>query len=88
MPSSELAIARIKKRVREGGHHVPEKDVRRRFSRGIDNFFNLYEPLFNSWFLFDNSKAEPVLVAKRHNSHKEILDVKLFSQIRKLRGNK
>ena len=41
IPSPELAIARIKDRVAEGGHNVPVEDVRRRFIRGIHNFFSL-----------------------------------------------
>ncbi len=45
IPSPELAIARIKDRVAEGGHTVPAEDVRRRFSRGMNNFFTLYESL-------------------------------------------
>ncbi|MBU0878491.1 MAG: zeta toxin family protein [Candidatus Omnitrophica bacterium] len=78
LPSAELAIARIKERVREGGHHVPAEDVRRRFTRGINNFFTQYEPVFDSWMLFDNSKAKPVLIAKRRNGRREVLNDGLF----------
>lgn len=88
IPSPELAIARIKERVSEGGHNVPAEDVRRRFERGISNFFNLYEPLLDSWTLFDNSKEKPVLIAKRRNGHKEIFDEALFELVKKSRGGK
>src|SRR3990167_4404493 len=67
IPSPDLAIERIKDRVAEGGHHVPAEDVRRRFVRGIRNFFKLYESMLDSWILFDNSKAKPHLIAKRRN---------------------
>lgn len=83
IPSPELAIARIKDRVAEGGHNVPAEDVRRRFSRGIDNFFNLYESLFDSWMLFDNSKAKPILIAKRKNGHREVINDTLFVMVQK-----
>ncbi len=83
LPGVELAIARIKERVQEGGHYVPAEDVRRRFVRGINNFFNLYESLFNSWMLFDNSKAKPALIAKRRNGNREMIDKKLFQIIQK-----
>lgn len=83
IPSPELAIARIKDRVVEGGHNVPADDVRRRFIRGIRNFFNLYEPLVDSWMLFDNSRAKPVLIAKRKNGYIEEVDEDLFITIRK-----
>lgn len=84
IPSPELAIARIKERVLDGGHNVPTQDVRRRFARGINNFFNLYDPLLDSWMLFDNSKAKPVLIAKRRNGHREILDEELFILVKKV----
>lgn len=83
IPSPELAIARIKDRVAEGGHNVPAEDVRRRFGRGINNFFQLYESIFDSWMLFDNSKAKPELIAKRRNDHIEVLNDNLFKTIQK-----
>ena len=83
IPSPELAIARIKDRVAEGGHHVPAEDVRRRFGRGIRNFFKLYEPLLESWMLFDNSRAKPLLIAKKRNGHREMVDKELFEKIQK-----
>ncbi len=83
IPSPELAIARIKDRVAEGGHNVPAEDIRRRFIRGIHNFFSLYEPLVGSWMLFDNSRAKPVLIAKRKNGHIEAIDEDLFRIIKK-----
>ena len=83
LPSAELAIARIKERVQEGGHHVPAEDIRRRFVRGINNFFTAYEPLFDSWMLFDNSKVRPILIAKRRNGHREVLNDSLFEIVQK-----
>lgn len=84
IPSPELAIARIKDRVAEGGHYVPADDVRRRFVRGIYNFFKLYEPLLDSWMLFDNSRAKPVLIAKKRNGHREVVNEELFKMTQKV----
>ena len=39
IPSAELALLRIRDRVESGGHNVPERDVRRRFSRSLGNLF-------------------------------------------------
>ena len=86
LPSPELAIARIKDRVAEGGHNVPVEDVRRRFVRGINNFFKLYESLFDTWTLFDNSRAKPLLIAKRKNNHVELGNAGLFKMIQKGAG--
>lgn len=82
IPTPSLAIARIKERVSEGGHHVPSQDVRRRFVRSIDNFFNLYEPLLDSWLLFNNAESLPILVAKRKNGQILVVDEKLFARIK------
>ena len=39
--SPEVAIARVASRVKKGGHHVPDQDVRRRFHRTLVNFESL-----------------------------------------------
>lgn len=84
IPNPDLAMVRIKERVLNGGHDVPCGDVRRRFSRSIDNFFNLYMPIVDSWMLFDNSKTKPILIAKKRNSREEILNERQFAIIREL----
>lgn len=86
IPSTELAIARIKDRVSEGGHHVPARDVRRRFSRGITNFFKFYRPLLDSWILLDNSSVMPGLIAKEKGSQLAIANEGLFGEITKNAG--
>ena len=59
MPDVKLARARIKQRVKDGGHDVPFEDVKRRFGRSRINFLKFYKPLCDSWILFDNSGAKP-----------------------------
>ena len=39
LPSADMAVARVKARVRQGGHNVPESVVRRRYGVGLRNFF-------------------------------------------------
>ena len=55
LDSVELAIERVRNRVAEGGHDVPEQAIRPRFARGWDNFLGLYRPLADSWRLYDGS---------------------------------
>lgn len=57
LPSPEIAIARVAQRVASGGHHVPASTIRRRFDRGLANFFRLYRPLADSWSVYDSSQA-------------------------------
>jgi predicted ABC-type ATPase len=60
----ELAIFRVADRVRQGGHPVPDETVRRRYSRGLVNFFQIYRPLANTWTLCDNSGKDLLVVAQ------------------------
>ena len=63
IPTVDLALTRVRGRVLEGGHDVPEPVVRRRFGRSIHNFLVRYRQLANSWTLFDNSGATPAVIA-------------------------
>lgn len=64
LASPELALDRVAGRVRSGGHHVPEVDVRRRYQRGLVNFAELYRPLANTWAVVDNTfPSGPILLA-------------------------
>lgn len=55
VPAVEVSIARVAARVASGGHHVPSETVRRRYQRGLRNFFDLYKPLANSWKMINNA---------------------------------
>lgn len=83
IPDANLAISRIKWRVSQGGHDVPESDVNRRFGRSISNFFKLYQSHADSWMLFDNSGLRPVLIAQRKNGKIEIINKSLYEKILK-----
>ena len=63
LPTPELAIERVARRVRAGGHNVAEVIIRRRYERGRVNFGALYTPLADTWEAYDNSGFEPYLVA-------------------------
>jgi predicted ABC-type ATPase len=64
LPSADMAVARVRTRVLEGGHHVPEETIRRRYETGLRNFFRIYRPLAASWRFYDNSvRGERRLIA-------------------------
>jgi predicted ABC-type ATPase len=65
LSSPDMAIDRVAARVILGGHHVPSDVIRRRYQRGLRNFFTLYQPLVDSWRVYDNSGWQPILVAQR-----------------------
>lgn len=53
--SPEMCIARVRNRVRAGGHHVPTEDIVRRFYRSKRNFWHTYKNLVDGWDLIHNS---------------------------------
>jgi predicted ABC-type ATPase len=78
LPSVEMAFARVAHRVSEGGHDIPEATIRRRFAAGLGNFFGLYQPLFDSWRLYNNSMTTPELVALETSGRTTVLNDDVF----------
>ena len=62
VPSVEFAIERVKLRVAQGGHNVPEQDIIRRFGRSWINFQQIYKSLADSWIVFDTSGNQPIIL--------------------------
>lgn len=80
IPDMVLAKERIKQRVRQGGHHVPDADVKRRLDRSLKNFFDLYLPLVDTWDIFDNSGMAPVWIVKFNDKRLHIIDKALYQR--------
>lgn len=86
--SPDEAVARVAGRVAQGGHGVPEADIRRRYVGGLKNFFNLYQELTSHWEFYDNtSDGKPILMASGASNETDIItDIKRWNLIRKLHG--
>jgi len=83
--SVELAKQRVKVRVNEGGHNIPEDVIERRYIRGIKNLFEIYLKNCDNVMLFDNSNKLPVLIAEKEiNENIQIIDENLFHQMNSL----
>ena len=67
IPTAEFAIERVKLRVSQGGHNIPEQDIRRRFERSWTNFQQIYKSLADSWIVFDTSENQPVIIDESEN---------------------
>src|SRR5437867_1910312 len=81
IPTSEMALARVADRVRQGGHDVPAAVVRRRFGRATRNFLKKYRPLLDSWILFDNSTETPQVIAVEEAGKIRIVNERLFATL-------
>ena len=81
--SPELAIERIRARVAAGGHDIPEETVRRRYSTGLQYFFQDYMPIVDRWILADNSAIPFRIVAQGWKDNMVVKDNLLFERIRR-----
>jgi predicted ABC-type ATPase len=55
LESPDLASQRVKQRVLKGGHPIPEHDIKRRYYRSKNKFWDHYKNLADKWFLAYNS---------------------------------
>lgn len=83
----KLALERIELRVRNGGHHIPEGIVRRRFDRSLPNFLRFYKLLADSWAIFDNSGEDPKMIAFEESGRLEIVNSDIFAVLMKYKGS-
>jgi predicted ABC-type ATPase len=65
LPSPEAALERVARRVREGGHGVPDDVVVRRYAAGLRNMRRLYFPMVDGALIYDNSDDRRTLIAER-----------------------
>ena len=62
LPNDEMAINRVKLRVAEGGHNIPENTIKRRYNKGWNNLNQHYKHIVDAWVVFDNSGEIPVIL--------------------------
>lgn len=84
----DVALSRIHQRVMKGGHDVPESAVRRRFDRSLSNFFREYQPVVDSWHLFDNTGSAPVTIAFRTERKPRIMNRDKYQRLIRRYGSK
>ena len=65
LPSPQIAVDRVARRVSAGGHAVPPEIVIRRYWTGLSNMRAFYLPLADVAAIYDNAAAEPILIAER-----------------------
>src|SRR5262249_24022023 len=82
LPNADLAVARVQNRVKQGGHNVPEDDIRRRHAAGVRNLFRLYQPITDAWWLYGASRLPPKLIASG-GPHLVVKQKRLYRRIEK-----
>lgn len=85
----DLAIERVKTRVKEGGHNIEKDVIKRRYKNGIRNLFDIYLPIVNEAMIFDNSAGKPDLIAEKTlETDVAIINEIKFNEIKKYYNEK
>lgn len=82
LDSEEMAISRVETRVREGGHHIPEEVIRRRYKSGIKKFFELFLPKVDNWLFVNNSGDTYEIIAEGAENEVSINDIEKWYAIK------
>ncbi|GGG94791.1 zeta toxin family protein [Pedobacter zeae] len=69
----ELAIERVKTRVLEGGHDIPEEVIRRRYIKGMRNLQQFIKNV-DFWFVLNNSKESLYFIAEGNKTEITIFE--------------
>jgi predicted ABC-type ATPase len=54
LASVELSIERVRRRVAQGGHDIPQDVIRQRFVRSSDYFEKYYKSTVDEWYVWDS----------------------------------
>jgi len=67
----------------EGGHDIPIETIERRYSNGLNNFFNIYMTIVNRWILVDNSTEKFEFIAEGSGSDVIVRSEIKWTQLKK-----
>ncbi len=78
-----VCIERIKERVLNGGHHISDEDVIRRYYRSKNNFWNIYRHLVKKWFLIYNADLNFIEFCAGSKENYKVNDHNIFNEFKK-----
>jgi predicted ABC-type ATPase len=58
LPTADISVERVQRRVAQGGHGVPEPVVRARFAKSLDYFGKYYQSIVDEWYIWDSHEGE------------------------------
>jgi len=81
LPDMQEAIKRVKQRVKNGGHNIPEDVIERRYLRGIKNLTRIYLPLADRWVVMDNSQEIATFISEQREDKIIIRNAEIWQKI-------
>ncbi len=81
IPDADFSKDRVRQRVEEGGHDIPDEAIYRRYPRIMNNLLNVYIPLCDKITCYNNSNPEPVLIFEINEVGSNIIDNNIYNEI-------
>jgi predicted ABC-type ATPase len=81
IPSAKFSAARVRQRVKSGGHDIPADAIARRYSRTVSNFEKVFIPLCDETYCYDSSNLVPIQVFEKKNGEQSIFDFVRYETI-------
>ncbi|SDX91341.1 AAA family ATPase [Hymenobacter psychrophilus] len=81
LSSVEAAVERVRVRVLEGGHNIPEEVIRRRYELGLRYFFGRYRNAVDNWTFVDNTHGRPERIAEHESGRTAILNPVIWESL-------
>lgn len=84
LPSPEMAVQRVAKRVAEGGHDIPKDVIGRRYVRGITNLLEVYMDICDRTLILDAlSPTQSIIARTAKGQALEVLQTDKWSALTK-----
>lgn len=81
LPSPDLAITRVARRVAEGGHDISPQVIRRRYAAGLRNLVKLYWPLADDGAILDGEVSPARFIVEKRAGAITLHDPGLWRRI-------
>lgn len=80
LESAEASYRRVLQRSKEGvydknvdNHMIPEDIIRRRYPKSVDNLFNLFIPIVDTWHVYDNNLGLALPIADSEHIYDPVM---------------
>jgi predicted ABC-type ATPase len=84
IPELDITRARVKQRVKKGGHDIPDDVQVRRFGKGLRLLIEHYRPLVHEWRIYDNTGQNHRLVVSEQDGRLRVNDASRLVMIEAL----
>ena len=80
--SPDIAVARVEKRHRLGGHNIPKDDVIRRYHKSVYNLYHVYRTMVDELTVYNSTDSEMLHIYKKIDNIETITNKQVWQSIK------